>query len=169
MLYLTDEPRWNILVAWVHLSHIPRGGLLPPWCFSISHPCYLIIHLTLHICSYSFTSMFPVYTSFIFSFAMSLVRVWLHLLYSAREYQENKDGLVPKAAECWRSALCTCLCHNPCGMLGMSFELSLRRSLSLCSLFPGYIEIVKASLQKCWATSGISMRYSVSIFSGMWD
>lgn len=70
----------------------------------------LFLHLTLNLCNHYFTNMLLVYISFIISFTMSLVRAWLHLLYSAREYQENKDGLVQKAAECWRSKLCPCLC-----------------------------------------------------------
>lgn len=45
--------------------------------------------------------MLLVYISFIMSFSTSLVRVWLHLLYSARDYQKNKDGLVPKEVKCW--------------------------------------------------------------------
>lgn len=68
---------------------------------------------------------------------MSLVRVWLHLLYSAKKYQEDKDSLVLTATEWWRIVLCTCLCLWDARHF---VSTSPRWSLSLSSWSAGYAE-----------------------------
>lgn len=62
-------------MAWPHLSCISQCSLLHAWWFSLSHPHYPALHLTLHTHSHSFTNVFLVYISFIISFATSLVQV----------------------------------------------------------------------------------------------
>lgn len=79
------QPSLCLSLFWVFLS-------------PISHPHYLVLHLTLHDCSHSFRNTFLGYISVIILFVMSLVRFELHVLYSEREYQEKKNGLSPKAA-----------------------------------------------------------------------
>lgn len=126
---------------WAHFSHIPQG-LLSTKYFLL--PILITLSFTLHCTSAAVLSQ-TCSKSASLSFALSVGRVWLHLLYSAKN-QEDKASLVLTAAEGWRTVLCTCLCFNPCGTLDMSSQHP-RWSLSFCSWSAGYAETNGESAQ----------------------